>query len=748
MSEQRQVYSPIIWVAHESDLSGANLSLLEFMQELRDAGAKQLLVVNLKGPMSAKAISLGFEVEYIKFYGWVRGLNEPFFNHHFLKRQFRNTVAFFQFLRLYHSYQPQLVVSFTSTIYISSLAAFFYGVRVYRRISEFGKKDFGFRFAWGRWAYSFMNLVSAKILVNSRAVYNQYRKHIRPDKLAVVYNSVKLNRIVSPRETVMDPRYPRLLLMGQVLPSKGHMDALGALICLKKRDIYPRLTIVGARHDIPYEEKMFQFIESNGLQDQVTFLDYSEDRETLFETHDIVLMCSLNEAFGRVTAEAMKAFTPVIGVNTGGTPELVLNESTGLLYSAGNVFELADKIETYCTAKINTDILIQNAYLHVQKLTAKEQRLKFFYRSVYLENSKPLILWQAHESGLTGANIAMLEYIDSLSESYSFHVIVPHPGGMCIALEERNIPHTVIMQYGWVNYYKLDKLAKIKMSFRSFIALQRIRNLIRKLSPVFVFTNTQASFIAAKAAYKEKVPHVWWIHEFGQEDFGFSIGLGNKKNVYSFMHKWSRGIICNSKAVAEKFLKLMPHSNILVNYQPVSWKHINEVAVKKGKFLMFGQISPTKGHMEVIDAMIQCRRQNRILPALHIIGPCDNDEYYNAIVSKVKNSGLEDWIKIEAGFFEKEYVIPQYEVLLVASKSEAFGRVIVEACKAGLRVVVKNSGGAPELLNKTNGLLYNNKEELVSILCGESQLPNGPVFLNYDEKVELSRLKDFISEIN
>jgi glycosyltransferase involved in cell wall biosynthesis len=91
--------------------------------------------------------------------------------------------------------------------------------------------------------------------------------------------------------------------------------------------------------------------------------------------------------------------------------------------------------------------------------------------------------------------------------------------------------------------------------------------------------------------------------------------------------------------------------------------------------------------------------------------------------------------------------MPFYEVLIVASRSEAFGRVIVEAHKAGLQVVVKNSGGAPELVNETNGLLYSTEEELVLILAGEKKIPEGPSLMNYNEESEIKKLKNQLIEI-
>ncbi|NMC16412.1 MAG: glycosyltransferase family 4 protein, partial [Chloroflexi bacterium] len=45
------------------------------------------------------------------------------------------------------------------------------------------------------------------------------------------------------------------------------------------------------------------------------------------------LVCSEYEAFSRVALEAMSTALPVIGRNSGGTPEIIVDGETGLLYN-------------------------------------------------------------------------------------------------------------------------------------------------------------------------------------------------------------------------------------------------------------------------------------------------------------------------------------------------------------------------------------------------------------------------------
>ena len=361
---------------------------------------------------------------------------------------------------------------------------------------------------------------------------------------------------------------------------------------------------------------------------------------------------------------------------------------------------------------------------------------------------KKKIVWLAHEANQSGANIALLEYVDALKDVFDFHIILPHTGNMKAALLQRNISCSIIHQYSWAqNNAWWNWFTWCRIRIRTLLAIRQTKQLLIKEKAGLVFTNTQVPFVAAFAARSLHIPHVWWIHEFGQEDFGFKIGWGNLPAAYKKMQQCSRLIICNSQAVATKFRQLMPATRICAIYQPVSWKGKNTTEKKLAKFLLFGQITASKGHNEVLQALAVNKQKKLSCGGLHIMGPCQNKLYLHQLQQTVLENNMQDEVKIETGFFVAEAIMPLYDVLLVASRSEAFGRVIVEAQKAGLQVVVKNSGGAPELINETNGLLYNSEAELAQILSGQKEMPQAPVIINYSEAKEIEKLKQLLSEI-
>jgi glycosyltransferase involved in cell wall biosynthesis len=364
-----------------------------------------------------------------------------------------------------------------------------------------------------------------------------------------------------------------------------------------------------------------------------------------------------------------------------------------------------------------------------------------------MKQDKKKILWQTHEAIVSGANIAMLEYIDALANTFCFFVILPHQGSMQQTLEQRNIPHTIIHQYGWTNVYAWWNVGKwAKVLFRSMAAVWQTKQLIKKEQPALVCSNTLVPFTASIAAYLQHIPHVWWIHEFGNEDFGFTTGWGHEKPSMWWMQKSSKLIIGNSKAISTKFQQLMPKATIETIYQPVSWWATDSTAAtKQARFLMFGQLVASKGHKDVLQAMLSNKQAGNPLYTLHIKGPSEIKSYLAELQQFVVQHKLEPYVHIEAGYFTKEAIMPQYEVLILASKAEAFGRVIVEATKAGLRVLVRKSGGAPELVNESNGLLFSNQKELESALCGEQSFPDTVIRSNYNEAAELQTLTTLLT---
>ena len=86
-----------------------------------------------------------------------------------------------------------------------------------------------------------------------------------------------------------------------------------------------------------------------------------KDMGTWFASANLLIHPSYKEGLGSVILEAMAAGLPVIASNTGGIPDIIENEKTGLLIEPGNAQELADAIERLANDQSLREQLLSDA---------------------------------------------------------------------------------------------------------------------------------------------------------------------------------------------------------------------------------------------------------------------------------------------------------------------------------------------------------------------------------------------------
>lgn len=137
---------------------------------------------------------------------------------------------------------------------------------------------------------------------------------------------------------------PRLLCAGRLVPEKGFDLALAAFAQLGETFPQLEMTIAG---DGPHRAALIDQAESCGLGDRVTFSGWitPEEMPALMASHSIVLVPSRwNEPFGLVALEASQVARPVVAAADGGLPEVVAEETTGLLFPPGDVAGIRDAV--------------------------------------------------------------------------------------------------------------------------------------------------------------------------------------------------------------------------------------------------------------------------------------------------------------------------------------------------------------------------------------------------------------------
>ena len=115
-------------------------------------------------------------------------------------------------------------------------------------------------------------------------------------------------------------------------------------------------------------------------------------------------------------------------------------------------------------------------------------------------------------------------------------------------------------------------------------------------------------------------------------------------------------------------------------------------------FGLIGRFDVQKGQLLLLNAMLQCPRKD--FGVLFLGEPTHNegDDYYAEIQELITREGLKDRVFIrpfrkDIGTFYKAV-----DWFVMASKSETFGMVTIEAMACGTLTLGSNAGGTPELL--------------------------------------------------
>ena len=125
-------------------------------------------------------------------------------------------------------------------------------------------------------------------------------------------------------------------------------------------------------------------------------------------------------------------------------------------------------------------------------------------------------------------------------------------------------------------------------------------------------------------------------------------------------------------------------------------------------FGCIGNFSEAKGHRFLLRAF--SRLGNKLFgTVLLFVG---DGFLKNALVDEAKKLGIDDSVFF-LGYQEKvREIIAGLDLLIAPSKSEGFGRVIIEAMQSGIPVLATKSGGIPEIVkHEYNGLLVRYGDE-------------------------------------
>ena len=140
-----------------------------------------------------------------------------------------------------------------------------------------------------------------------------------------------------------------ILVLGRLTSWKGQMfflQTINDLLKLNNYDIQVRIVGDVFEDQIEYKNSLVDFVQSNNLENIVTFKSFVNNPEEEYRWSDIVVVPSVKpEPFGGVAIEAMSMSKCVIVANHGGLSEIVTNKKDGVLFEPNNSKSLLGELK-------------------------------------------------------------------------------------------------------------------------------------------------------------------------------------------------------------------------------------------------------------------------------------------------------------------------------------------------------------------------------------------------------------------
>jgi len=285
-----------------------------------------------------------------------------------------------------------------------------------------------------------------------------------------------------------------------------------------------------------------------------------------------------------------------------------------------------------------------------------------------------------------GGEHSLMELITHLPDSIHPVLVVPEEGELSRKVEAEGIP---------VHYLPMPKIG-----FKSVPALWQWRSWLKRESFEIVHANqSRAAFYAGCAGLGMKIKTV------------FHCRIAEKDpRLDGILMRLSDAIVCNSRAVAERFKDFAGKLQVIYNgvTRPEGDAEGGGPLPEGQRLMLFvGRLSAEKQPQLALQLFEKLAGKYDDLHLALVGGDDPHDPVFSeSLRESISNSPFASRIYVPGAVDSVAAWYRQADVLVLTSRHEGFGRVLVEAMASGVVPVAFSTGGVPEVVEDgVQGLL-------------------------------------------
>lgn len=356
----------VLYVLHSALMGGATIAAINLISNLEELGVEPIIVV----PKFERRIDNSILIKNIKSRSWkyeqvfVNALTAPYKQINILKSAYRSIrritfhrISYYQLSNIIEKYKPDIIHTNVGVVQEGYQISRKFNIPHVWHIREYQNKELAYKSFPSK--KDVMRYYADSNTICIAKDIQEYFGLRECENSRVIYDP-----LFSVHEVPLCPQEKEnyFLIANRISPEKGISDIIkgfaGFINTLPFREKVLYKLIIAGEGSREYCDNLKELSNNLKIEKSVEFIGFQKDVKPLMKHAKALLVGSITEGFGMMTAEANMLGCPVIGRNTTGTKEIISITGGGILFDT------------------QTDLL--NAIIKISKMSSDEicERMK------------------------------------------------------------------------------------------------------------------------------------------------------------------------------------------------------------------------------------------------------------------------------------------------------------------------------------------------------------------------------------